>query len=1053
MATISPNPDGSSITKRSATYTALEIASMKRADLQKLCKDVNIKANLRTDQLVELLQKELVERPISRETTRGQTTTATGSVQSDTRKPRPLRKSLSQPVLVPNTGTLGHSRTDSKDSVKPTIARPQERRQIPSVTLNRKPSAMEGKENGVLGQSSTRGVKGLAGPSGTVSKGIAGKIAVFGRAIGANTKTMPESNAQRANISDSVISRKTQALRQPQKPGLTSTTFAEPTEAKPKSPPVIEPSWESRLEALEISHTSLLAIAATLQQNADIAQASVEAARVEHKSYETRMADKDGEIQRLRDEMEETRVMAEEQAAANEELRQMVSDLSEQLAKLEGAARTVGEDVTALSQRTVQLESTCVSTATLETVVNKLVEGMAQISTSDDAGPAVRERSQTPSMQQGRRKNADGSPFVPYHPHAFMDLQFPPTPSTRRRDRLWGLEFGHDALASYNGYGPVESPSTLYDAVDACKISIRDTREARSLDASIMSVEAAQYPDGPSSYGGPNSQQSPIRSTPVHSRSDSPEFSGGEGAPRVEQDYTGQGETSSGPHQHHHHHHHHHQQQQYFNGNHDEDEDEDDGFYGGTEGRPDSQQIDTPAPPQPPPSHYQNQQQQQLQYRRRAEHQHQQEIASRRQSAAPAPHTAPALPPPIFDHSHLRPGNSASLLSAEKTLEMYRVNAKKTNDPEIQFQFAILMLEAIRGPAPAPDANATQYDQEKINEQKEKSTQDATRMLQKLADRGHHEAQYFLADCYANGIGTPRGRQDFDKAYPLFVQAAKHRHADAAYRAGICCENGWGCRRDSAKAIQFYKTAGSMQHPGAMYRLGLAELNGELGQSKKPKEGVKWLKRSAEHATAEFPHALHELALLHERGIDNVLFVDMDYSAELLAQAAELGYAPSAHRLGECYEYGKMGCPMDPALSIHYYNIAAQQDHRDACFALTAWYLVGSPGVLPQSDTEAYLWAKKAAEGGLAKAMYAVGYFTEVGIGTAQSTQDAVIWYKRAAEAGDKRASQRLRSNDNAGPLPGAPLGDRIEIGSAGQGGGNHGMASGKGKDKECIIM
>jgi TPR repeat protein len=89
--------------------------------------------------------------------------------------------------------------------------------------------------------------------------------------------------------------------------------------------------------------------------------------------------------------------------------------------------------------------------------------------------------------------------------------------------------------------------------------------------------------------------------------------------------------------------------------------------------------------------------------------------------------------------------------------------------------------------------------------------------------------------------------------------------------------------------------------------------------SKRPKEGVKWLKRSAEHATAEFPHALHELALLHERGIHNVVFVDYEYSAELLAQAAELGYAPSAYRLGECYEYGKMGCPQDPALSIHYY--------------------------------------------------------------------------------------------------------------------------------------
>ncbi|KAJ3553289.1 hypothetical protein NP233_g12678 [Leucocoprinus birnbaumii] len=232
-----------------------------------------------------------------------------------------------------------------------------------------------------------------------------------------------------------------------------------------------------------------------------------------------------------------------------------------------------------------------------------------------------------------------------------------------------------------------------------------------------------------------------------------------------------------------------------------------------------------------------------------------------------------------------------------------------------------------------------------------------------------------------------------------------------------------------------------------MYRLGIAELNGELGLSKSPKEGVKWLKRSAEHATAEFPHALHELALLHERGIDNVVFVDYEYSTELLAQAAELGYAPSAYRLGECYEYGKMGCPQDPALSIHYYNIAAQQNHRDACFALTAWYLVGSPGVLPQSDTEAFLWAQKAAEAGLAKAMYACGYFLEVGIGTPANVQEAMSYYKRAAEKGDKRATQRLKNSQN-GPMhqPGGPG----SVLHRGQGDSDAGKNP---KDKDCVIM
>ena len=276
-------------------------------------------------------------------------------------------------------------------------------------------------------------------------------------------------------------------------------------------------------------------------------------------------------------------------------------------------------------------------------------------------------------------------------------------------------------------------------------------------------------------------------------------------------------------------------------------------------------------------------------------------------------------PPPILDHSHLRPGNQASLLSHEQTLELYRANAKKTQDPEIQFEFAVFMIDAAKSLPIPVETPSNVIEVERAVEKRDDLIREATALLKRLADRGHMASQYFLADCYANGIGTYKNRQDFDRAYPLFVLAAKHGHPDSAYRAGTCCENGWGCRRESAKAVQFFRKAAASLHPGAMYRLGIAELNGELGLSKRPKEGVKWLKRSAEHATAEFPHALHELALLHERGIDNVVFVDYDYSAELLAQAAELGYAPSAYRLGECYEYGKMGCPLDPALSIHYY--------------------------------------------------------------------------------------------------------------------------------------
>lgn len=312
---------------------------------------------------------------------------------------------------------------------------------------------------------------------------------------------------------------------------------------------------------------------------------------------------------------------------------------------------------------------------------------------------------------------------------------------------------------------------------------------------------------------------------------------------------------------------------------------------------------------------YQGQPEQQQQ-----QQQQQPSLQSQRPTSYRGPNDAPPSPSaPLLDHSHLRPGKQAALLSHERTLELYRANAKKTQDPEVQFEFAVFMIEAAKSsPIPAL-TKANVIEVEKAIEKRDDLIREATSLLKRLADRGHPPSQYFLADCFANGLGTAKNRQDFDRAYPLFVLAAKHGLPDASYRAGTCCENGWGCRRESAKALQFYRKAAAGQHPGAMYRLGVAELNGELGLSKSPREGVKWLKRSAEHATAEFPHALHELALIHERGIENVVFVDFEYAVELLAQAAELGNAPSAYRLGECYEYGKLGCPQDAALSIHYY--------------------------------------------------------------------------------------------------------------------------------------
>jgi hypothetical protein len=93
-------------------------------------------------------------------------------------------------------------------------------------------------------------------------------------------------------------------------------------------------------------------------------------------------------------------------------------------------------------------------------------------------------------------------------------------------------------------------------------------------------------------------------------------------------------------------------------------------------------------------------------------------------------------------------------------------------------------------------------------------------------------------------------------------------------------------------------------------------------------------------------------------GPNDVVVRDEAYASQLFHQAAELGYKFSQFRLGSAYEYGLMGCPVDFRQSIIWYTHAAAQGEHQSELALSGWYLTGAEGILQQSDTEAYLWAR-----------------------------------------------------------------------------------------------
>lgn len=311
---------------------------------------------------------------------------------------------------------------------------------------------------------------------------------------------------------------------------------------------------------------------------------------------------------------------------------------------------------------------------------------------------------------------------------------------------------------------------------------------------------------------------------------------------------------------------------------------------------------------------------------------------------------------PQFDNALLRSavGNNASLLSHKQTFEMYLANVKKTDEPAVQYEFAVFMINSMREMPSVDLEDSTSITRQRL-------MRESKSILQRLADRSYPFAQYYLADGYASGLFN-KGKEDYERAFPTFLAASKHGHVEACYRTALCYEFGWGVRVDGGRAVQFYRQAASKNHPGAMLRMAKACLAGDMGLGKRYRDGITWMKRAAESSDSQYNSAPYELGVMHETGYGDDVFMDESYAAQLFTKSAELGHVEAAYRLGDAYEHGKLSCPRDPALSIHFYTSAAQSgQHPLSMMALCAWYLVGAEPVLEKDENEAYEWATRAA--------------------------------------------------------------------------------------------
>ncbi len=148
--------------------------------------------------------------------------------------------------------------------------------------------------------------------------------------------------------------------------------------------------------------------------------------------------------------------------------------------------------------------------------------------------------------------------------------------------------------------------------------------------------------------------------------------------------------------------------------------------------------------------------------------------------------------------------------------------------------------------------------------------------------------------------------------------------------------------------------------------------------------------------------AATEGATLYARGVQLIDNGD-DSGLEALKRAANLGYGPAQMRLAGLYQEGGAGLTPDPVEARAWARRAAEGGEARAMHYYAMQLYDGEGGA--RNRVEALSWLKKAAEAGRVDSQYNVARLYEKGDeGVAANATEAFKWYMIAARRGDQQA-------------------------------------------------
>lgn len=287
------------------------------------------------------------------------------------------------------------------------------------------------------------------------------------------------------------------------------------------------------------------------------------------------------------------------------------------------------------------------------------------------------------------------------------------------------------------------------------------------------------------------------------------------------------------------------------------------------------------------------------------------------------------------------------------------------------------------------------------------------------------EALYLRGTFAASGAYPEHIPHNPRLAFRDFEAAARYGYSQAWFRLGRDYEN----FNDVAHARECFERGAKRNVESCIYRLGMANLMGQLGLPAQHEVAIPLLHRAATLATVQVPQPAYVFGLIllgefthvtvHQQLFAPVIppHSTIQQEARLhLERAAYLHFAPAQYKLGHAYEFAIPPFPFDPLLSVQYYSLASQQSEVEADMALSKWFLCGAEGAFDKDENLAYTFAEKAARKGLPSAEFAMGYYKEVGVGGAKDVDAAMRWYKLASDHGNADAVERLVALEQPAP-------------------------------------